>query len=49
MAVASDLAGSVRTGQGTGNSRFFYYGTSVNVNVTTDALSVLMRLGDTRP
>ena len=49
MAVGSTLAGSVRTGQGTGVSRLFYYGTNVNVNVTTDALSILTRLGDTRP
>ncbi len=49
MAVGSTLAGSVRTGQGTGVSKLFYYGTNVNVNVTTDALSILTRLGDTRP
>ncbi len=49
MEVGSTLAGSVRTGQGTGVSRLFYYGTNVNVNVTTDALSILTRLGDTRP
>ena len=49
MAVGSTLAGSVRTGQGTGVSRLFYYGTNVNVNVTTDAQSILTRLGDTRP
>lgn len=49
MEVGSTLAGSVRTGQGTGVSRLFYYGTNVNVNVTTDSLSRLTRLGDTRP
>jgi hypothetical protein len=49
MAVASTLAGSVRTGQGTGVSRLFYYGTHVNENVTTDGLSTVVRLGETRP
>ena len=49
MQVVSTLAGSVQTGQGTGHSILFYYGTSVMVNVTTDALSEVTRLGDTRP
>jgi hypothetical protein len=48
MGVGSTLAGSVSTGQGTGESRLYYYGTNVDVNVTTDALSILTRLGDTR-
>jgi hypothetical protein len=49
MAAGSALTGSVRTGQGTGTSRLYYYGTGVAVNVTTDALSRVVRLGDTRP
>ncbi len=49
MEVGSSLTGSVRTGQGTGNSALFYYGTNVRVNVTTDASSSITRLGDTRP
>jgi len=49
MAVGSTLTGSVRTGQGTGASRLFYYGTNVAANVTTDSLSRVIRLGDTRP
>ena len=49
MAAGSAMTGSVRTGQGTGTSRLYYYGTGVAVNVTTDALSTVVRLGDTRP
>jgi hypothetical protein len=49
MQVGSTLAGSVRTGQGTGVSTLFYYGTNVTLNVTTDNLSDVTRLGDTRP
>jgi hypothetical protein len=49
MGVSSTLTGSVRTGQGTGVSRLFYYGTNVSVQVTTDTLSTVTRLGDTRP
>ena len=49
MTVGSTLTGSVRTGQGTGESRLFYYGTNAAVNVTTDSLSRVIRLGDTRP
>lgn len=49
MTVGSTLTGSVRTGQGTGASRLFYYGTNTAVNVTTDSLSRVIRLGDTRP
>jgi hypothetical protein len=49
MEVGSTLAGSVRTGQGTGVSELFYYGTSVDENVTTDGLSRVTRLGETRP
>lgn len=49
MDVGSTLTGSVGTGQGTGASALFYYGTSVNVNVTTDWLSSIVWLGDTKP
>ncbi len=49
MEVGSTLAGSVSTGQGTGHSILFYYGTNVTTNVTTDSLSRVTRLGDTRP
>ncbi len=49
MEVGSTLTGSVRTGQGTGESTLFYYGTNAIVNVTTDIQSNVIRLGDTRP
>ena len=49
MDVGSTLTGSVGTGQGTGVSTLFYYGTNVNVSVTTDFLSSVIRLGGTRP
>ena len=49
MGVGSALSGSVSTGQGTGVSRLFYYGTNTTTNVTTDAQSIVTRLGDTRP
>lgn len=49
MGVNATLTGSVGTGQGTGTSTLYYYGTDVAVNVTTDALSSVVRLGDTRP
>ncbi|MES9943544.1 MAG: DUF5666 domain-containing protein [Candidatus Thiodiazotropha sp.] len=49
MADGSTLAGSVSTGVGTGVSRLFYYGTNVIENVTTDTLSMVTWLGDTRP
>ncbi len=49
MGIGASLTGSVSTGQGTGESRLFYYGTNVTVNVATDAQSIVTRLGDTRP
>ncbi|MDH3510096.1 MAG: DUF5666 domain-containing protein [Gammaproteobacteria bacterium] len=49
MEPGSTLTGSVRTGQGTGHSTLFYYGTNVTVNVTTDSLSRVTKLGDSRP
>jgi hypothetical protein len=49
MEVGSTLTGSVTTGQGTGHSILFYYGTNVTANVTTDSVSRVTRLGDTLP
>jgi len=49
MGVGSTLTGSVGTGQGSGVSALFYYGTNVTVSVATDGLSSVNRLGDTRP
>jgi hypothetical protein len=49
MDVGSTLTGSVSTGQGTGASALFYYGTDVTLTVTTDALSSVVKLGETRP
>ncbi|MDJ0793542.1 MAG: DUF5666 domain-containing protein [Woeseiaceae bacterium] len=48
MDVGSVLTGSVRTGEGTGESRLFYYGTDTSVNVATDSVSRVVRLGGTR-
>jgi len=49
MEFGSALGGSVSTGQGTGHSILFYYGTNVTASVTTDSQSTVTRLGDTRP
>ncbi|MDH3491781.1 MAG: DUF5666 domain-containing protein [Gammaproteobacteria bacterium] len=49
MSVGATITGSVGTGQGTGVSTLFYYGTNVAVNVSTDALSTVVKLGETRP
>ena len=49
MSVGATVTGSVGTGQGTGISTLFYYGTNVDMNVTTDGLSSIVWLGDTRP
>ena len=49
MDVGTTMIGSVETGQGTGNSTLFYFGTNVTANVTTDSISKVIRLGDTRP
>jgi hypothetical protein len=49
MDVGSTLTGSVATGQGTGVSTLFYYGTNVNLNVSNDFTSTVMKLGETRP
>ena len=48
MDVAAELTGSVSTGQGTGISTLFYYGTNVDLNVMTGPVSSVVRLGDTR-
>jgi len=49
MGVGSTMTGSVATGQGTGTSSLFYYGTNVVVDVTTDSSSSIVRLGATKP
>lgn len=49
MDVGSTMTGSMQTGQGTGASALFYYGTTVDVNIATDPLSSVIWLGDTRP
>jgi len=49
MDIASTMTGSVGTGQGTGISTLFYYGTDTVMDVTTDALSTIVKLGETRP
>ena len=49
MDVGSTMTGSVNTGQGTGTSTLFYYGTNIIVDVTTDSSSSIVRLGATKP
>ena len=49
MDVGATLTGSVNTGQGTGVSTLFYFGTDIAVDVSTDGLSSIVRLGATRP
>ena len=48
MAAASTITGSVTTGQGTGHSILYFYGTGVTNSVTTDTQSETIRLGDTK-
>ena len=48
MGDGTTITGSVMTGQGTGHSILYYYGTNVTANVTTDLLSEIVRLGDTK-
>ncbi len=48
MDVGATLSGSVSTGQGTGVSTLFYYGTNVDENVTTGPISSVVWLGETR-
>ena len=49
MDVGSVLTGSVTTGQGTGTSALYYYGSDVVIDVQADSHSSVVRLGDTRP
>ena len=49
MDVGSTLSGSVATGQGTGTSALFYYGTDVTMNVTAGWNASVIWLGGTRP
>ena len=49
MDVGSRLSGSVSTGQGTGESALFYYGTDVALDVTTASNASVIWLGETRP
>ena len=49
MDVGTTISGSVTTGQGTGESTLFYFGTNVTTNVATDSVSRVVRLGDTKP
>ena len=44
MGIGSTMSGSV-----TGPSTLFYYGTNVSVNITTDSISSVVKLGETRP
>lgn len=48
MDIGATLTGSVNTGQGTGTSTLYYYGTSVVVDVATDSVSSIVRLGATK-
>jgi hypothetical protein len=49
MDVGSRLSGSVSTGQGTGVSALYYYGTNVRLDVVTGDDASLVWLGETRP
>ena len=49
MDVGSRLSGSVSTGQGTGASTLFYYGSNVTPDVVTGDNASLVWLGETRP
>lgn len=49
MDIGSRLSGSVSTGQGTGASTLFYYGSNVVLDVVTGANASLVWLGETRP
>ena len=48
MDVGASLSGSVSTGQGTGTSALFYYGTNVALDVDTGANASVIWLGGTR-
>ena len=49
MDVGSTLSGAVSTGQGTGTSALFYYGTGVTINVTAGWNAAVIWLGGTKP
>ena len=49
MDVGTTINGSVETGQGTGHSILYYYGTNVTADVATDSISEIIWLGDTKP
>jgi hypothetical protein len=49
MDVGSTLKGSVGTGQGSGASALYYYGTNITLDVTTDTNSTIVKLGETKP
>jgi hypothetical protein len=49
MDVGSRLGGSVSTGQGTGVSALYYYGSNVTLDVVTGDNASLVWLGETRP
>jgi hypothetical protein len=49
MDLGATLTGSLSTGQGTGVSTLFYYGTNVAMDVTVDGLSSIVHLGATKP
>jgi hypothetical protein len=49
MDVGSQLSGSVSTGEGTGASALFYYGSNVVLDVMTGHNASVTWLGDTRP
>ncbi len=49
MDVGARLGGSVSTGQGTGASTLFYYGSNVVLDVVTGYNAWLVWLGETRP
>ena len=49
MDVGSRLNGSVSTGEGTGVSALYYYGSNVTLDVVTGDNASLVWLGETRP
>ncbi len=49
MDVGSRLSGSISTGQGTGASTLYYYGTNVMLDVAAGNNTSVVRLGETKP
>jgi hypothetical protein len=49
MDVGTTINGFVETGQGTGHSILYYHGSNVTVDIVTDSISEVIRLGDTKP